>query len=402
MNAAAHSPAALAAAIRERAIALGFDAAGIARLAPLEAQRHYERWLAAGFHGGMDWLASDEHRARRADPALILPGVRAVVCVALFHEPGRDAARDRRLGRIARYAAGEDYHAVMKDRLGALQRAVEDDLAPGATALWYADTGAILERGWAERAGLGWTGKHSGLITADRGSWFLLGELLVDRDLEPDAPLEREHCGTCARCLDACPTRAIVAPYRVDARRCLSYLTIEHRGAIPHEFRRALGDWVFGCDVCQEVCPWNRFAAPAREARLHARSLEGWTLERLLALDDAGFAERFAASPIRRAGREGFARNVCVALGNLGRETPASLAPSAAGALVRALAADPSSLVRAHAAWALGEIAGAPGAPDAARAAARDALRTALAYDADAGVRAEARAALGGSTEAAS
>jgi epoxyqueuosine reductase len=334
--------------IKARALELGFAAAGVAAVSPLEAEDRYRAWLAAGRHGGMQWLASPRHRERRADPARILPGVRSVVCVALLHPPDRDPGRDARLGRIARYAAGEDYHRVMKDKLGALARTAAETL-PGGRCLWYSDTGAILERGWAERAGLGWIGKHSGLLTRGLGSWFLLGELLLDRDLLPDPPLLREHCGTCRRCLDACPTGAIVAPYQVDARRCISYLTIEHRGPIPRALRPLLGDWVFGCDVCQEVCPWNRFAPPARQARLHARALEGWTLERFLELDEPGFAALFAHSPVRRARRSGFLRNVCVALGNRG-------AAGSVPALTRALDRDPEPLVRSHAAWALGEI----------------------------------------------
>src|SRR5439155_7658545 len=172
-----------------------------------------EAWLAASRHGEMGYLASPRHRARRDDPARVLPDLRSIVCVALCHEPTREAARDRRLGRIARYAAGEDYHRVMRDRLRVLQRWIRDDALPGAHALWYSDTGAILERGWAERCGLGWIGKHSGLLSERFGSWFLLGEILVNRPLDPDPPLARERCGTCARCIQACPTGALVAPY---------------------------------------------------------------------------------------------------------------------------------------------------------------------------------------------
>ncbi|NOT34778.1 MAG: tRNA epoxyqueuosine(34) reductase QueG [Candidatus Eisenbacteria bacterium] len=339
--------------LKEEATRLGFEAAGVASFGPLDAQAHYEAWLAAGMHGGMEYLASPKHRARRADPTRLLSALRSVLVVAMCYPPERDAARDRRLGRIARYAAGEDYHRVMRDRL----RQLEDftrALVPGSRALWYSDTGAILERGWAERAGIGWVGKHAGVLSESLGSWFLLGEVLIDYELVEDSPVARERCGTCTRCLEACPTGAIVAPHRVDARRCISYLTIEHRGAIPLDMRAAIGDWVFGCDVCQEVCPWNRFAPPAAEARLHARSLEGWSLTKFLSLDEARFLELFETSPIRRATRAGFLRNVCVALGNR-RET------TAVPALLATLARDPDALVRAHAAWALGEIAaGAP------------------------------------------
>src|SRR5262245_51045086 len=205
--------------IKARAHELGFSAVGIARIEPLEAHARYQAWLAAGRHGDMSWLATERQSERRRDPALILPGVRSVVCVALCHEPSRDAELDRRLGRVARYAIGEDYHRVMRDKLAGLELEIETRL-PGAWCLWYADTGAVLERAWAERAGLGWIGKHSGMLSTELGSWFVLAEILVDRELEPDRPLEREHCGTCSRCLDACPTRAIVAPYQVDVRRC--------------------------------------------------------------------------------------------------------------------------------------------------------------------------------------
>ena len=382
--------------LKARALELGFDAAGIARVEPLEAAARYEAWLAAQRHGDMRWLASPKHRGRRADPSQLLPDIRSVLCVALCHPPGRDAELDERAGRIARYAAGHDYHALMKEKLGALEKWVRTELFPGSGSLWYSDTGAILERGWAERAGLGWIGKHSGLLSPSIGSWFVLGELLVDRELEPDVAPVADHCGTCTRCLDQCPTRAIVAPYQVDARLCISYLTIELRGPIPREMRPLVGDWIFGCDVCQEVCPWNRFAPPAREARLHARTLDGWTLERFLALDETSFRNLFATSPIRRADREGFLRNVCVALGNR-RDA------SAAGALERALDRDPSPLVRGHAAWALGRIAAA-GAGDAGAAGAvaagadarlhvAGALRAAAEHDPDPFVREEAELA---------
>lgn len=383
-------PRAAAQRLKARALELGFEAVGIAAVEPLEARAHFEAWLAAGRHGEMRYLASAKHRARRDDPERILQDLKSVVCVALCHEPGRDGVRDARLGRIARYAAGEDYHRVMRDRLLELQRWIERDLLPGSRALWYSDTGAILERGWAERAGLGWVGKHSGLLSESLGSWFLLGEVLVNRELAADAPPAQERCGTCRRCIDACPTAAIVAPYQVDARRCISYLTIELRGAIPVELRPAIGAWVFGCDVCLEVCPWNRFAPAAREARLHARTLDEWTLERFLSLDEPGFDALFAGSPIRRARRAGFLRNVCVALGNRGE---AASVP----ALVQALAGDPESLVRGHAAWALGEVGRRIGAESAECSVAdiARALRRAAADDPADDVRSEAREALG-------
>ena len=371
--------------MKARALELGFDAVGVAALDALAAREHYEAWLAAGRHGEMRWLASAKHRERRLEPERLVKDLRSVLCVALCHPPARDAGRDLRLGRIARYAAGEDYHRIMKDKLLALERWIQHELFPGSGSLWYSDTGAILERGWAERAGLGWVGKHAGLLSESLGSWFLLGEVLVDRELTPDAPVA-ERCGTCVRCLDACPTRAIVAPYQVDARLCISYLTIELKGPIPRELRSLVGDWIFGCDLCQDACPWNRFAPPAREARLHARELPGWSLERFLTLDEPGFLELFATSPIRRADRAGFVRNVCVAMGN--RAERGFLPP-----LVRALREDRDALVRGHAAWALGRIAATLPATDAARADVDAALVRAAGDDGEAWVREEARLA---------
>ena len=387
-GAPAADPREAARRVKARALELGFDAAGIAAVTALDARAHYEAWLAAGRHGEMRYLASPKHRARRDDPERILKDLRSVVCVALCHEPARDDARDGRLGRIARYAAGEDYHRVMRERLLPLQRWIERELLPGSRALWYADTGAILERGWAERAGLGWVGKHSGLLSERLGSWLLLGEVLVNRELAPDAAPAPERCDTCQRCLDVCPTQAIIAPYQVDARLCISYLTIELRGAIPVELRPSIGDWVFGCDLCQEVCPWNRFAPPARESRLHARPLADWTLAGFLALDEAGFDALFAGSPIRRARRCGFLRNVCVALGN---RAEAAAVP----VLLRALAGDTEPLVRGHAAWALGEIGrriGAEGATCSVEEIALGLARAAASDESD-DVRGEAAAA---------
>jgi len=376
---AADSPAAR---IKAQALVLGFEAAGIARVEPLEASAHYDAWLAAGGHGDMAWLATERHRTRRADPLQVLAGLQSVVCVALAYPPARDPARDRRLGQIARYAAGEDYHRIMRDKLRALETFVREVL-PGAATVWYSDTGAILERGWAERAGLGWIAKNTCMIGPRLGSYTLLGELLVDRPLDPDSPFAHHHCGTCTRCIEACPTGAILGPQRLDARRCISYLTIELRGPIPRDLRRLVGDWIFGCDVCQDVCPWNRFAPPAREARLHARRFDGWSLETFLGMDDATFRTVFADSPIRRARREGFLRNVCVALGNRGDA-------DAVPALLASLRTDPAPLVRMHAAWALGEIGRRTAV---ARVAVLGALATVARGDPDGEVQAEARAA---------
>jgi epoxyqueuosine reductase len=372
--------------LKTRALELGFDAVGVAPLVPLAAREHYEAWVAAGRHGDMQWLASEKHRGRRRDPERLVHELRSVLCVALCHPPGRDAGRDERLGRIARYAAGEDYHRVMKDKLLSLERWIRTELFPGSGSLWYSDTGAILERGWAEQAGLGWVGKHTGLLSDTLGSWFLLGEVLMDRELVSDAPV-RERCGSCVRCIDACPTRAIVAPYQVDARLCISYLTIESKAPIPRELRPLVGDWIFGCDLCQEACPWNRFAPQAREARLEARALEGWSLERFLALDERSFRELFTSSPIRRADRAGFARNVCVAMGNRAGAVYAT-------PLERAMRRDGDALVRGHAAWALGRVAAAMPDGATARGDSIASLRACAACDADPWVREEATLAL--------
>jgi epoxyqueuosine reductase len=346
----APSPRAAREAVLARVRELGFEAAGVAAVPPepLPDFARFEQWLATGRHGVMPWLAAARNLGRRADPRRILPDARSIVCVALCHETARDAERDARLGRIARYAAGEDYHRLMRERLGELERSIEA-LLPGSRALWYADTGAILERAWAERAGLGWTGRHTGLISPTLGNWIVLGEVIVNREIEPDPPFGREHCGTCTRCLEACPTGALTGPGQLDSRRCISYLTIENDGPVPPELRPLVGDWVFGCDLCLEACPWNRFARPAREARLHADALDGWTLERFLGLDEAAFLGLFGGSAIRRVGRRGFLRNVCVALGNRGDR-------AALPALERARDIDRDALVREHAAWAVERI----------------------------------------------
>jgi epoxyqueuosine reductase len=269
---------------------------------------------------------------------------------------------------------------VLRSRLQKLADRLAEAIGPIGYRV-FTDSAPVLEVELATRSGIGWRGKHTLALDRDAGSMFFLGEIFVDVAL-PETPVVSDHCGSCSACIDVCPTQAIVAPYELDARRCISYLTIEHRGAIPRELRPLVGDWVFGCDVCQEVCPWNRFAPEGREARLHARSLEGWSLTRFLELDDTAFLELFAGSPIRRALRGGFLRNVCVALGNR-RET------GAVPALTRTLEHEADPLVRAHAAWALGEIARAGGDTTTVR----EALRRA-AVDADPDVREEAIAAL--------
>jgi len=369
--------------IKAKARGLGASAAGIARLddasTALDARR-LRRWLASGFAADLRYMARGAER--RSDPRLSLPGARSLVALAFDYAFPSHAVEDetRRAAagaaRVARYARGRDYHRVLPKRLRSLLEWIQAE-RPGTNGRAYVDTGPVLERAWAARAGLGWTGKHSLVLRGEGGSWFVLAVLVTDIALEPDAPLE-DRCGRCTRCLDACPTGAIVAPYQVDARRCISYLTIERRGAIPLAMRPAIGERVFGCDDCQDACPWNAFAADSPIADFRPR---GDLLDRPLAawldLDEAAFQARFRGTPLLRARREGFLRNVCVALGNRGDT-------AAIPRLAQALAHDPSAVVRAHAAWALGRLGG--GEARAALLAARD--------DSDPTVRDEAAQAL--------
>ncbi len=339
-------PSADTEAVKTIAAALGFDDCRIAAVTgPAAHAAAYQEWIAAGEYGDMAYMAKAP--SRRADPREVLPGVRAVVTVALnYHRPAPpprmdDGAR----GRIARYAWGDDYHDVMDGKLRDLAGALTE---MGGEQKLYVDTGPVLERDWASAAGLGWNGKSTVQIHTQLGTWTFLGEILTTLELAPDAP-SRDHCGHCTRCIVACPTAAITAPHHVDARRCISYLTIEHKGAIPEEFRRAIGDRIYGCDECLDVCPWNRFAKDSREAAFAARPfVAGWLLREFLALTDEGFRELFRWSPIRRIKRPAFLRNVCVALGNVGdaADLPA-LEAAAAGA---------EALVAEHAMWAVNEI----------------------------------------------
>ena len=376
----------LAAAIREEAHRLGFDAVGFARA---EAHPHGERlraWLESGRHGTMDWMAHEPER--RADPRTVLASACTVISVAASYYRGdwprasADPAPAAPTGRIARYAWGRDYHKRLKKRTVHLGRAIRR-LKPGVRWALYVDTGPILDRAWAERAGIGWIGKNTNVIRQGAGSWCFLGEIITDLDLPPSRPAAN-HCGTCARCIPACPTGAITAPYQLDARRCISYLTIEHEGPIPLELRPAIGARIFGCDDCQEACPWNRFATPTAlpefAERPHQQTPE---LIPLLALDDRAFRERFAGTALRRAGRNRFVRNAAVALGNVGdaRAIPA---------LAQALHGDPDPTVRGHAAWALGRIGGS---------AARDALLLALDRERESKARSEIEYALSKDTD---
>jgi epoxyqueuosine reductase len=313
-------------------------------------------WLDRGHQAGMTWMAGRASE-KRTDPRTLLPGCRSVVVVAANYWPGarRAAARGGR-ARVALYARGRDYHKVLGRRLRRLAEWVEE--RSGERARAFVDTGPVLERAWAERAGLGWIGKNANLISRRLGSWLLLGELLTTAEVEPDARPHAEFCGSCTACLDACPTRAIVEPGLVDANRCISYWTIEHRGAVPEPWRAPLGEWIFGCDVCQEVCPWNEsFATEAAGDPFGWREdLQGLDPLEILEMDEATFRGRFSGTALMRARWDGMRRNACIVLGNRrGRE--------ALPALERALD-DPDPVIRSHAAWAIAAIKGTVPAGD--------------------------------------
>lgn len=293
--------------LRTLARSLGFDLLGVSPPTPPDwARRAYREWLAHGFHGEMAYMARPDRVARREDPAQILPGVRAVVCVAVNYYPGPPPpeARDPSRGRISNYAWGRDYHDWMVPRLEELAAHLRATTGGVARYRVYADTGPILERAFAAQAGLGFIGKNTCLIHPRIGSWLFLGEILVDVDLPFTGPPIPPRCGTCTRCLDACPTGALVAPYVLDARRCISYLTIECRGEIPPDLRARMGNWIYGCDICQEVCPWNRFARRTSVPDFLPPSLDRIAPLRraLLALDEDSFRRQFGGSPVVRAG----------------------------------------------------------------------------------------------------
>jgi epoxyqueuosine reductase len=346
--------------LKARARALGFELVGIAPAAPADGFDRLRDWLARGYAGTMGYL---EGRAdARRHPSSVLPEVRSVVMVGLnynppasggreapdAHDQGADAPRSP-AGRVARYARGADYHEVLWEKLGRLLAWLQAE-RPGCRGRGVVDTAPLLERDFARRAGLGWFGKNTMLINRRLGSYFFLGALLVDLDLRPDEPHGTSHCGTCTACLDACPTGAFDGPYRLDARRCISYLTIELKGSVPDELRPGLGDWVFGCDVCQEVCPWNRKAPPGAASALQARpELEALDLVGVLGLSEEAFRRRFRGTALTRPKRRGLLRNAALALGN-------TAGPEAVPALRRALE-DTEPLVREAAAWALGRIA---------------------------------------------
>ncbi len=333
--------------VKEIAGRLGFDDCRIGLAKRASHADEFEDWLEKGFHGDMAWM--ERNPARRCDPREVLPGCRAVICLAVNYFTGESPFPEGHPGgyRIARYSWNDDYHDLLEKRLKEFDAALVE---LGGVQRYYVDTGPVLERDFATDAGLGWNGKSTVQIHRRMGTWFFLAEILTTLDLEADVPFG-DHCGKCTRCMDACPTGAIVAPHKVDARRCISYLTIEHKGAIPEEFRRAMGDRIYGCDDCLAVCPWNRFAKESSEIRFHAR--EEIFVNRLrdfLAMDEEGFRRMFAKSPIKRIKRSRFLRNVCVALGNTGGEEDLE-------GLRRAVE-EGDELISEHAEWAIGEIEG--------------------------------------------
>ena len=330
-----------AAGIKQRAAALGLDACGITSADPSAHAAFYRDWAARGEAGEMAWLTRDPDR--RSDLRAVLPGARSLIVAGLNYWQPSPSTR----GRIARYALGDDYHDVLLEKLRSL---ADEIVAQGAQAKIYVDTGPVLEKPLAQRAGIGWQGKSTMLIHPKLGPWLLLGEIITTLELQPDEP-QRDHCGSCSRCLDACPTQAITAPYQLDARRCIAYLTIELKGSIPEEMRPLIGDRVYGCDECLDVCPWNRFAQTTREARFLAPASESNfrdDLHDLLEITNAEFKRRFARSPILRIKRRGLLRNVCVVLGNIGTadDLPA----------LRRAEQHEEPLVREHAAWAVQQI----------------------------------------------
>jgi len=344
--------------VKERAAGLGFSLAGITPAVPSPQLGAYLRWIAAGYHGAMDYMARPDRVIRRRDLTAILPGARSLIVVGLDYHAvfPPDILADPARGRISNYAWGADYHDIMIPRLHALADWLRAGTREEITCRVYVDTGAILERSHAGQAGLGFTGKNTLLIHPRRGSYFFLGEILTTLgfagyDDPYPAPGEGGvSCGRCTRCLTACPTRAFPAPHILDARRCISYLTIEHKGSIPEDLRPLLGNWVYGCDVCQEVCPFNRFAVETAERAFLPLDADRAAppLVDLLVLTAEAFARRFAGSPIRRIGRERLVRNACVAAGNW---RGAEAVP-----LLERLLGDESALVREHAAWALAQF----------------------------------------------
>jgi epoxyqueuosine reductase len=342
------TPTELKAALASEAHRLGFDCIGVTDPGAIaEAGAHFRAFLAAGAHGDMDWLAS--HPERRTDPRVLWQSVRSVIMLGVNYGPDENPfviLEQRSRGAISVYAQGDDYHDLIKKRLKMLARWLV--ATSGGEVKVFVDTAAVMEKPLAQAAGLGWQGKHTNLVSRELGSWLFLGAIFTTLDLPRDAP-DTDHCGSCQACLDICPTAAFPAPYKLDARRCISYLTIENKGPIPHEFRKAIGNRIYGCDDCLAACPWNKFAQVGREAKLAARNeLRKPDLADLVQLDDAAFRAKFTKSPIKRIGRDRFIRNVLIAIGNSNDD--------ALTVEAERLIDDESPLVRGAAVWALSQL----------------------------------------------
>lgn len=329
-------PKALKAELTQRATELGFESVGVVAVPVELRQDFFLRWLQQGMHGDMQWLANNPER--RAYPEQLMPEARSIiVCGLNYFQP-----EPQRRGRIAKYALGKDYHKIIYKKLKQLCNWLREQ---GGQNRPYVDTGPLLEKPIAEKAGIGWQGKNTLILNPDQGQWLFLGNILTTLELPGDEK-PQDRCGSCTRCIDVCPTKAIVAPYQLDARKCISYLTIEHKGPIPEEFREAIGDHLFGCDDCLDVCPWNRWAQASRENKLAARDYPD--LREMLAWDDDTFHRHFEGTPIRRLKRPRWLRNICVVLGNIGdtADLPA----------LRRAAEDPNPLIAEHAEWAIARI----------------------------------------------
>lgn len=362
--------------VKDYAFELGFDMVGVTSAETFESDRIITlQRIKAGLMEGMPWFT--QSRVNRGSvPSELLPGARSIISVGLSYYLPKDGEGVGLRGKVARYAWGDDYHKVIKSRLREYVQGLPSRLSVEVRASWYVDDGPMLDRAVAQRTGIGWFGKNTNILSQSHGSWIFLGQVVTDLDLEPDLPLKKT-CGDCVRCIDACPTGAIVAPYVLDSPKCISYLTIENRGEIPRNLRPMMSDWVFGCDICQDVCPVNVKAMYSTEQAFQRKRFTSLQLIEMLEMNEEEFSQRFSNSPLKRAKLRGLKRNVCVALGNSGDM-------SAVPVLVKALRRD-VTLVRLHAAWALGQLGGQE---------ALESLELALRLESDEGVRQEIKVAL--------
>jgi len=370
--------------IKRNAHDFGFHHVGITSPDPPEHLDVYLNWLSSGHHADLAWMGTREARQRRADPRRILPECKSILCLGIHYSPAPSTKANSGEGQIASYAWGNDYHNVLPEKLKSLVTFIENQLGYSIPNRWYTDTGPLLEKELAQRSGIGWIGKNSNLINPKSGSYFFLAEILLGIELVHDLPFVTDHCGSCTRCIDACPTNCILPNRTIDAGRCISYLTIEHKGGIPVELRPKIGNWIFGCDICQQVCPWNQRFALSEVDSTFSSKFGGLpvSLKDELALDAQAFNQKFKGTPIKRTKRRGYLRNVTIALGN-SADTDATLA------LSKSLK-DHEPLVRRHAVWALGLIG---------NQLASDSLHSSLKSEHDKSVRDEIHQALASTKE---